>query len=101
MRPKRKAAQTSGGVICGKVRDEKGFELDGAERMPNALPLTGAGNSQKSRPEMSSPKAPRATLLGFPWKPANVYLPRSTLHPWRCIHNGTKVASRWHPRAVP
>jgi len=43
---------------------------------------------------MSSPKAPRATLLGFPWKPANVYLPRSTMHPWRRINNGTKVASR-------
>lgn len=43
---------------------------------------------------MSSPKTPRASLLGFPWKPANVYLPGSTMHPWRCIHNGTKVTAR-------
>jgi hypothetical protein len=69
---RRKASQISGGVISGKF--ETGRAVDGAE--------------------MSSPKAPRATLLGFPWKPANVYLPRSTMHPWRRIRNGTKVASR-------
>jgi len=91
---RRKASQISGGVISGKFETGRA-EVDGAERMPSALPLTGAGNSPKKlRPEMSSPKAPRATLLGFPWKPANVYLPRSTMHPWRRIHNGTKVASR-------
>jgi len=88
--PRHRAASSA-----AKFGSRRALNLDGAERMPSALPLTGAGNSQKIKArDVPPPRAPRASLLGFPWKPANVYLPRSTMHPWRCIHNGPKVAAR-------
>jgi hypothetical protein len=56
---------------------------------------SGGGLTRKNQgPRCPPPRLLGPVLLGFPWKPANVYLPGSTMHPWRCIHNGTKVTTR-------
>jgi hypothetical protein len=56
---------------------------------------SGGGLTRKNQgPRCPPPRLLGPVLLGFPWKPANVYLPGSTMHPWRCIHNGTKVTAR-------
>jgi hypothetical protein len=90
----RKAPRHRAGSSAGKFGTRRALNWTGQSAAKCSAPNGGGQLAKKSRPEVSSPKAPRATLLGFPWKPANVYLPRSTMHPWRCIHNSTKVASR-------
>ena len=93
-RMRKKASRHRAESSAGKFGTIRSLNWTGQSACQCSAPNGGGQLAKKSRLEMSSPKAPRATLLGFPWKPANVYLPRSTMHPWRCIHNGIEVASR-------
>jgi len=67
--------------------------LDGAERMPRALPLTGAGNSQKNQ----GPRCPPPRLLGPVCSASLGNRRMSICRRAQCTRGGAyTMAPRWH-----
>ena len=85
--PRHRAASSA-----GRFGTRGALNCTGRTRAKCSAPNGGGQLAKKSRPERSSPKAPRATLLGFPWKPANVYLPQ---------HNApVAMHTQWHQGGI-